>query len=99
MLTPTYIVELRYTINGKVSDVTDETEIGLSETAVIDRIISGDYRGEVRAIYRVAYDEVTRDVTDHIASRVFQYANSKPVSREAEIFLDWCGYDIPDAAE
>lgn len=99
MLTPTYIITFDAGKNGKTEAWVQETKIGATESDVIDSIILGDCPLPYANIYRVAYDEVTEDVTDCIAAQVFQYALRKPISAEAARWLDWCGYDVQDAAE
>ena len=99
MLVPTYIICFDAGQNGKVEECSRETPFGFSETDAIDLIISGDMPLPFRSVFRVACDEVTRDVTDEIARQVFNYSLRKPISPEAREWLDWCGYDLPEAAE
>ena len=96
---PTFILTFDAGKNGQTVEWVRENPVGCTEQDIIDEIILGDCPLPFRNIYRVALGEVTQDVTQTVAEQVWKYAMEKPISGEAKRWLDWVGFDIPNAAE
>jgi methyl coenzyme M reductase alpha subunit len=93
----TYFVELDH--GCKLGPIIVETRVARTKDDVIDAIIYGEYEEYLRHIYRCALGEITEDVTDEIAQEVYQYGLKHQLGWTVLEWLDWCGLDMPEAAE